>query len=154
MKPGSYGATDAVGYDIAENPVEVRDLHATLLNQLGFDHHRLNYPYQGLEQKITGVKPSRVPSFPVAESRPDFSRALTLSALAAAPAVLLLAAVAPWPWLAPFLGRFHPAVLHLPIALLLLAALLEALQLAGRGRWKFPVTLIWFLGTAGAVTAA
>jgi hypothetical protein len=60
IKPGSYGATDPVGYEITENPVEIRDLHATILHQLGFDHRTLNYPFQGLDQKLTGVKPARV----------------------------------------------------------------------------------------------
>jgi hypothetical protein len=60
IKPGSYGATDAVGYEITENPVEVRDVHATILQQLGFDHRALHYTYQGLDQKLTGVKPARV----------------------------------------------------------------------------------------------
>jgi hypothetical protein len=56
----SYGQTDAVGYNVAENPVEVRDLQATVLRLLGFDHHKLSVPFQGLDQKITGVKPTRV----------------------------------------------------------------------------------------------
>ncbi len=61
VKPGlSYGQTDAVGYDIAENPVEVRDLQATIVRLLGFDHQKLSMPFQGLDQKITGVKPTRV----------------------------------------------------------------------------------------------
>jgi hypothetical protein len=60
IKPGSFGATDPVGYEITENPVEIRDLHATILHQLGFDHRTLNYPFQGLDQKLTGVKPARV----------------------------------------------------------------------------------------------
>ncbi|MDB6169433.1 MAG: hypothetical protein JWM88_2297 [Verrucomicrobia bacterium] len=61
VKPGfGYGETDAVGYDIVENPVEVRDLHATILHQLGFDHRKLNFRFQGLDQKITGVKPAKV----------------------------------------------------------------------------------------------
>lgn len=61
VKPGmSYGETDELGYEIVRNPVEVRDLHATMLYLLGFDHHKLNYPYQGLDQKLTGVKPARV----------------------------------------------------------------------------------------------
>lgn len=55
-----HGETDELGYEIARDPVEVRDLHATILYQLGFDHHKLNFPYQGLEQKLTGVKPARV----------------------------------------------------------------------------------------------
>ena len=61
VKPGiSYGETDPVGYDVAENPVEVRDLQATMVRLLGFDHQKLSMPFQGLDQKITGVKPTRV----------------------------------------------------------------------------------------------
>jgi len=63
VKPGmSFGQTDELGYEIAKDPVEVRDLHATMLYLLGFDYHKLNYPFQGLEQKLTGVKPARVVS--------------------------------------------------------------------------------------------
>jgi hypothetical protein len=58
----SYGETDDMGYEIARNPVELRDLHATMLYLLGFDYRRLNYPYQGLDQKLTGVKPARIVS--------------------------------------------------------------------------------------------
>ena len=61
IRPGmSYGETDDMGYEIVRDPVEIRDLHATMLYLLGFDHRRLNYPYQGLEQKLTSVKPARV----------------------------------------------------------------------------------------------
>jgi hypothetical protein len=61
VKPGmSYGETDDMGYEVVKDPVELRDLHATMLYLLGFDYHRLNYPYQGLDQKLTGVKPTRV----------------------------------------------------------------------------------------------
>ena len=61
VKPGmSYGETDEMGYDIVKDPVEIRDLHATMLYLLGFDHRKLNYPYQGLDQKLTSVKPARV----------------------------------------------------------------------------------------------
>jgi hypothetical protein len=63
VRPGmSFGQTDELGYEIAKDPVEVRDLHATMLYLLGFDYHKLNYPFQGLEQKLTGVKPARVVS--------------------------------------------------------------------------------------------
>lgn len=55
-----YGETDDMGYEVASDPVEVRDLHATMLYLLGFDYHKLSYPYQGLDQKLTGVKPARV----------------------------------------------------------------------------------------------
>jgi hypothetical protein len=60
-RPGaSYGETDDMGYEIVRDPVEIRDLHATMLYLLGFDHRKLNYPYQGLDQKLTSVKPARV----------------------------------------------------------------------------------------------
>ena len=61
VRPGfGYGETDDMGYEIVKDPVEIRDLHATMLYLLGFDHHRLNYRFQGLEQKLTSVKPARV----------------------------------------------------------------------------------------------
>ena len=61
VRPGmSYGETDDMGYEIVRDPVEIRDLHATMLYLLGFDHRKLNYAYQGLHQKLTSVKPARV----------------------------------------------------------------------------------------------
>jgi uncharacterized protein (DUF1501 family) len=61
VKPGmSLGQTDDLGYEIVKDPIEVRDLHATMLYLLGFDHRKLNYSFQGLDQKLTGVKPARV----------------------------------------------------------------------------------------------
>ncbi len=63
VKPGiTHGQTDEMGYEIVKDPVEIRDLHATMLYLLGFDHHKLNYSFQGLEQKLTSVKPARVVS--------------------------------------------------------------------------------------------
>jgi hypothetical protein len=63
VKPGiSHGETDEMGYKIVKDPVEIRDLHATMLYLLGFDHRRLNYSTQGLDQKLTSVKPARVVS--------------------------------------------------------------------------------------------
>ncbi|EMI52981.1 DUF1501 domain-containing protein [Rhodopirellula sallentina] len=56
----TYGETDDVGYSAAINPVHLRDFHATMLHLLGFDHERLSYPFQGLNQKLTGVQPARV----------------------------------------------------------------------------------------------
>lgn len=55
-----YGRTDDWSYNIVENPVHIRDMNATLLHQLGVDHNRLTFRYQGLEQKLTGAEPSRV----------------------------------------------------------------------------------------------
>ena len=61
LKPGfSFGETDPIGYTAAENPVHLRDLHATLLHLLGFDAHALSVPFQGLDQRLVGVLPSRV----------------------------------------------------------------------------------------------
>ena len=63
IKPGiSYGETDPVGYEVAENPVPLRDFHATLLHLAGIPHKQLYYPFQGLDQRLTGVKPSKVVS--------------------------------------------------------------------------------------------
>ncbi|MCR9199595.1 MAG: DUF1501 domain-containing protein [Planctomycetaceae bacterium] len=56
----TYGETDAVGYSAAENAVPLRDFHATMMRLLGFAHDTFNYPFQGLDQKLTGVKPARV----------------------------------------------------------------------------------------------
>ena len=56
----TYGATDELGYSAVENPVHVRDLHATMLHLLGIDHQRLTYKFQGLDFRLTGVEPARV----------------------------------------------------------------------------------------------
>ena len=56
----SYGETDDFSYNIAQDPVAVRDLHATILHQLGIDHERLTFPFQGLDQRLTGVEPAPV----------------------------------------------------------------------------------------------
>ena len=56
----SYGNTDELGYHATENPVHVRDLHATMLHLLGIDHERFTYRYQGLDMKLTGVEHAHV----------------------------------------------------------------------------------------------
>ncbi len=45
-----YGQTDDFSYNVVADPVNVRDLHATMLHQLGIDHERLTFPFQGLDQ--------------------------------------------------------------------------------------------------------
>ncbi|MCA9284539.1 MAG: DUF1501 domain-containing protein [Phycisphaerales bacterium] len=56
VKPGiTYGRTDDYSYNIVENPVEVNDLHATLLHLLGIDHKRLIYRHQGRDYRLTDV---------------------------------------------------------------------------------------------------
>lgn len=60
-RPGVvHGQTDEFSYNITRDPVHIRDLNATILYQLGIDPQRFSYPFQGLQQKITGVKESRV----------------------------------------------------------------------------------------------
>ncbi|MCA9008990.1 MAG: DUF1501 domain-containing protein [Planctomycetaceae bacterium] len=56
IKPGIvYGQTDDFCYNIAQNPVHVHDLNATLLHQLGVDHTRLTYRFQGRDYRLTDV---------------------------------------------------------------------------------------------------
>lgn len=56
FKPGFvYGVTDELGFNAVENPVHVHDLNATLLNQLGFDHLRLTFRFQGRDYRLTDV---------------------------------------------------------------------------------------------------
>jgi hypothetical protein len=55
-----HGETDEFSYNIVKDPVHVRDLQATILNQFGIEHERFTYKYQGLDQKLTGVEPARV----------------------------------------------------------------------------------------------
>jgi hypothetical protein len=57
----SYGKTDDFSYNIVENPVEVHDLHATLLHLLGFDHRRLVFPHQGRDFRLTDVSGRVIP---------------------------------------------------------------------------------------------
>ena len=56
----SYGATDELGYHAADNPVHVRDLHATMLRLLGIDHQRFSERFQGLDMKLTGVEQANI----------------------------------------------------------------------------------------------
>ena len=51
----THGATDEFGFAATENPMHVRDLHATLLHLLGFDHEKFTYRYAGLDFRLTGV---------------------------------------------------------------------------------------------------
>ena len=55
-----YGETDDFSYNIVRDPVHIRDLSATILHLLGIDHKRLTYPFQGLDQRLTGTEPARV----------------------------------------------------------------------------------------------
>jgi uncharacterized protein (DUF1501 family) len=52
----TYGKTDEYSYNIVENPVEVHDLHATMLHLLGLNHEKLVYRAQGRDYRLTDVK--------------------------------------------------------------------------------------------------
>jgi len=52
----TYGASDEVGHKAAENPVNVHDLHATILHLMGLDHQRLTYRHNGRDFRLTDVE--------------------------------------------------------------------------------------------------
>jgi hypothetical protein len=61
--PYSYNIVDSDGQKstrFEDDAVHVRDLNATILHQLGVDHTRLTFPFQGLDQKLTGVEEAHV----------------------------------------------------------------------------------------------
>ncbi|MGN6136101.1 MAG: DUF1501 domain-containing protein [Aureliella sp.] len=61
VKPGlEFGSTDDFCYNIAENPVHIRDLHATILDCLGIDHSRFTHKFRGLNVRLTGVEEAHV----------------------------------------------------------------------------------------------
>ena len=56
IKPGiTLGQTDELGYNVAEDPIDVHDLHATILHLMGMDHTRLTYKFQGRDFRLTDV---------------------------------------------------------------------------------------------------
>ena len=61
FRPGmTYGQTDDYGYNVAKDPVSVHDLHATILHQLGVDHERLTFKFQGRNYRLTDIHGSVV----------------------------------------------------------------------------------------------
>ena len=56
IKPGlTYGRTDDMGFNVAENPVHIHDLQATILHLLGLNHERLTYRSAGRDFRLTDV---------------------------------------------------------------------------------------------------
>ncbi|WP_152049280.1 DUF1501 domain-containing protein [Tautonia marina] len=51
----TFGTSDELGFSVAENPVHVHDLHATILHLLGFDHTKLTFRFQGRDFRLTDV---------------------------------------------------------------------------------------------------
>lgn len=61
FKPGvTWGETDEFGFGPVGESAHVRDIHATLLHQLGIDHERLTVRFQGLDVRLTGVLPAKI----------------------------------------------------------------------------------------------
>ncbi|HYG77341.1 MAG TPA: DUF1501 domain-containing protein [Planctomycetota bacterium] len=56
----SYGETDDFSYNIIDKPVHINDLNATILHCMGIDHGRLEYKFQGLDARLTGVEEAKV----------------------------------------------------------------------------------------------
>jgi hypothetical protein len=52
------GETDDFSYNVTQRPVHVNDLNATILHCMGIDHERFIFPFQGLDQRLTGVEPA------------------------------------------------------------------------------------------------
>lgn len=50
-----YGASDEFGYKAVENRVNVHDIHATVLHQMGIDHEQLTYRFNGRDFRLTDV---------------------------------------------------------------------------------------------------
>jgi hypothetical protein len=56
VRPGlTYGKSDDLGMNVAEDPVHVHDLQATVLHLLGIDHERLTYKFQGRYFRLTDI---------------------------------------------------------------------------------------------------
>jgi hypothetical protein len=51
----TYGETDEFGNAVAANPLEIHDIHATILHQLGLDHERLTFRHGGRDHRLTDV---------------------------------------------------------------------------------------------------
>lgn len=52
----SHGETDEIGYDVISGKQSIHDVHATILNQLGFDHEQFTYDFQGRPFRLTDVE--------------------------------------------------------------------------------------------------
>ena len=56
----THGATCEYGYNIVSDPVDVSDLHATIMHLMGIDHERFSVKFQGLDARLTGVEPAKI----------------------------------------------------------------------------------------------
>jgi hypothetical protein len=57
----TIGSSDEFGYKAEEQPIEVHDLHATILHLLGMDHTKLTYRFNGRDMRLTDVYGEPIP---------------------------------------------------------------------------------------------
>jgi hypothetical protein len=57
----TVGETDELGCSPVTRPIPIHDIHATILRQLGLDHRRLTYHYQGRDFRLTDVAGNIIP---------------------------------------------------------------------------------------------
>jgi hypothetical protein len=56
VRPGQrIGATDSLGLLATESPVQMKDLHATILAALGLEHESLFFNVSGRQERLTGI---------------------------------------------------------------------------------------------------
>ena len=55
-----YGESDTFCYNVAKDPVHIRDINASILHTLGIDHQRFSFKFRGLDQRLTGVEEAHV----------------------------------------------------------------------------------------------
>jgi hypothetical protein len=51
----TLGKTDELGYNVVEDPIDIHDMHATVLHLLGLDHTKLTYKFQGRDFRLTDI---------------------------------------------------------------------------------------------------
>ncbi|MDA0661138.1 MAG: DUF1501 domain-containing protein, partial [Planctomycetota bacterium] len=51
----TYGTTDEMGMSAVENPLDIHDIHGTILHQMGLDHERLTFRFGGRDMRLTDV---------------------------------------------------------------------------------------------------
>jgi uncharacterized protein (DUF1501 family) len=51
-----FGTTDEMGMSVADEPLDIHDIHATVLHQMGIDHKRLTFRFGGRDMRLTDVK--------------------------------------------------------------------------------------------------
>ena len=51
----AFGESDEFGNGVAKDSIDIHDIHATILHQMGVDHERLTFRHGGRDQRLTDV---------------------------------------------------------------------------------------------------